>query len=104
MAIRIEWGQDLGNGYVAYPLGDEDDPLGLEIDGPAGPNCTHRGGHDGVPGRCSGTVWFEGRSLDGPNQTGDEWKVEQEEPLTLSPSIECDCGHQHSHIVDGKWQ
>jgi hypothetical protein len=104
VSVRIAWGQDLGKGYIAYPLGDPEDPLGVELDGPAGSNCSHEGGHDGVKGRCSGTVWFEGRSLEGPNQTGAEWIVEQEDPLTLSPSIECDCGFQHSYIVDGRWQ
>ena len=87
-------------GYVAYPIGDPDDPRGIEIDGPAGPKCMHEGGHNGVKGRCSGTVWFEGRSLDGPNQSGDEWRIEQEDPLTLSPSIECECGFQHAQISE----
>jgi hypothetical protein len=104
VAVKIDWGQDLGKGFVAYPIGAEDDPLGIEIDGPAGPNCSHRGGRLGEPDRCSGTVWFEGRGLDGPNQTGNEWEIVTEEPLTLSPSIECDCGFQHSHVVEGRWQ
>jgi hypothetical protein len=30
------------------------------------------------------------------------WTVEQKEPLTLSPSIACDCG-LHGWIRNGQW-
>lgn len=30
------------------------------------------------------------------------WDVVQEEPLTLSPSLLCSCGH-HGFIREGKW-
>lgn len=49
--------------------------------------------------RCSGGfVNFAGRYM------ADGWKLESEEPLTLSPSLLCrGCGC-HGHIRGGKWE
>ena len=48
---------------------------------------------DGKGGDCFGTVEIkEG-----------EWKIHQEDPLTISPSIVCDYCPSHVIIKDGKW-
>lgn len=63
--------------------------------------------HPPVEGKCSGDGWisFEGRawarSFDGKLPS---WKVESEEPLTLSPSILCRACGDHGHIRNGKWE
>lgn len=65
-------------------------------DPPAGLHFFHRA-KDGSA--CGGYVNFtEGSSP--------RWKVEQLEPLTISPSVWCkgpDCGGFHGWIRDGKW-
>jgi hypothetical protein len=48
-------------------------------------------------GRCSGAIWFEGQGHGHP-----EWRIESENPLTLSPSLLCHCGY-HGFIREGKW-
>jgi len=56
--------------------------------------------HRAPDGReCGGSVTFGNApaSLHGPR-----WQVEQWEPLTISPSIRCDCGW-HGFIRDGRW-
>lgn len=62
--------------------------------------------HPPVEGKCSGDGWIaiEGRSwarkFTTPIAT---WKVEQEEPLTLSPSILCRACGDHGFIREGRW-
>lgn len=59
----------------------------------AGIQYTHP---DGKGGECSGWAPFLSYSKNG-------WTVEQEEPLTLSPSLLCRiCGH-HGFIRNGRW-
>lgn len=61
---------------------------------------SHQRPDDGEP--CAGGVMFDlpgvaeafpGRAL---------WQVVSLDPLTLSPSLLCSCGH-HGFIRDGKW-
>lgn len=65
--------------------------------------------HPPVAGKCSGDGWvaFEGRAW-ARGFAGKEgfqaWKVESEEPLTLSPSILCRACGDHGHIRNGKWE
>lgn len=50
---------------------------------------------------CAGSIMFdtpEGRQFHGPH-----WTIEQEDPLTLSPSILCRACGNHGFIRDGKW-
>jgi hypothetical protein len=47
---------------------------------------------------CRGSVPFEGN----PHHDT-HWRVEQAEPLTLSPSILCGRCGEHGWIRDGKW-
>jgi hypothetical protein len=64
----------------------------------AGIEDTHPSAKDGTP--CMNWIPFAGREH-GCDLTG--WKVESEEPLTLSPSLLCRiCGH-HGFIRNGQW-
>lgn len=54
--------------------------------------------------QCSGWIAFEGRSWAQQfNGTIATWKVEQDEPLTLSPSILCRACGDHGFVRNGKW-
>lgn len=33
---------------------------------------------------------------------GTPWKIEQDDPITLSPSVHC-IGHVHGYVRNGKW-
>jgi hypothetical protein len=63
-------------------------------------------GHKRADGtECVGFIAFEGRAWArsfGPGAIA-TWKVEQEEPLTLSPSLLCRSCGDHGFIRDGKW-
>jgi hypothetical protein len=48
-------------------------------------------------GRCACAVFF--RDVPGKDAI---WQLVREDPLTLSPSILCNCGF-HGFIRDGKW-
>jgi len=48
-----------------------------------------------TPGWCVGGFQWKG-------ETGPLWTLESMEPLTLSPSILCGCGH-HGFVRNGKW-
>lgn len=65
--------------------------------------------HPPVEGKCSGNGWisFEGRAWSrvfADSQGFQSWKVESDEPLTLSPSILCRACGDHGHIRNGKWE
>lgn len=51
---------------------------------------------------CCGGITFDGEVARLHSPDGPRWVVEQLEPLTLSPSILCDCGF-HGFIRDGRW-
>ena len=58
-------------------------------------------------GMCGGSIFFAGAGADEYNShsalsPSPTWQVLSEEPLTLSPSVLCDCG-DHGWIRDGKW-
>jgi hypothetical protein len=63
--------------------------------------------HPPVEGKCGGQGWltFEGRSWAREFAPGAiaTWKVESEEPFTISPSILCRACGDHGFIRDGKW-
>ncbi len=55
---------------------------------------------------CAGFIAFEGRAwarkfADG--LAGHAWKVECEDPLTLSPSLLCRACGDHGFIRNGRW-
>lgn len=60
--------------------------------------------HDAARGNCCGYCRFDndvGTRVHA-DYSGPRWKVESLDPLTLSPSILCSCGH-HGFIKQGKW-
>jgi hypothetical protein len=61
--------------------------------------------HPPVEGKCNGDGWisFEGRAWASELAGIPSWKVESEEPLTLSPSILCRACGDHGFIREGKW-
>lgn len=63
--------------------------------------------HPPVAGKCDGQGWiaFEGTSWSRLFTTHPiaTWKVEQNEPLTLSPSILCRACGDHGFIRNGRW-
>lgn len=63
--------------------------------------------HPPVEGRCSGDGWisFAGRSWANSfdERTIPTWKIESEDPITLSPSILCRACGDHGFVRDGKW-
>jgi hypothetical protein len=84
---------DLGNSWDLSPISQNGRHIGYLISGPAAPQCPYPN-----DGRCGGLV----RTVD----TGDGkpvWTVEQEDPLTLSPSIKCGCEGQHGHVQEGRY-
>lgn len=56
---------------------------------------------DGRPTR--GSVPFAGTGVDTGHRNGSRWTVESWEPLTLSPSIQCQACPHHGWIRDGQW-
>lgn len=95
MKLQVRDPVDLGDGWKLEPVSQHGKPdtIGYMITGPAAEACPLPG--DGL---CGGLV----RIAD----TGDGkpvWKVEQDDPLTLSPSIVCSCKGQHGFVRDGKY-
>lgn len=64
--------------------------------------------HAPVEGKCGGNGWvsFEGRKWHNGFNAGTTpgWKVESDNPLTLSPSILCRACGDHGFIRNGKWE
>lgn len=82
--------EDIGHGVLIQRVRSP----GTEI---AGIEYTHLSPKDGTA--CMGWVPFAGRE----HGSDAGWKVESEDPLTLSPSLLCRiCGH-HGFIRAGKW-
>ncbi len=83
---------DIGSGvWIEYVLeSGGDDVYGIMV------------GHMDEDGsECRGMVPF--KTLTNHEMTGVRWTVEQEDPLTLSPSIlRRNCG-LHGYIRDGQW-
>lgn len=62
--------------------------------------------HPPVAGKCDGNGWvaFEGRSWAAAFEHKiDTWKVESEEPFTISPSVLCRACGDHGFVRNGKW-
>lgn len=57
--------------------------------------------HRAPDGReCAGSVTFDVPEAEG--LPGPRWTVESWDPLTISPSILCSCGH-HGFVREGRW-
>lgn len=103
---------DLGSGYTYRTFtceGNDDEPIGLIITGPAPPQCPYRNtsATDAGPNRCGGGLHFENsperfvRKPDGTMRP--RWKVVSKNPLSLQPSIKCKCEGQHGYITNGRY-
>lgn len=87
--VRLQW-------IASYR--DPKKPVGINIwhcRGALGPNA----GLD-EPAWCGGWVRFAG--TDEP-AGGPSWTVVSDNPLTLSPSIQCHCNTLHGFVRAGKW-
>lgn len=67
----------------------------------AGCSIAHPRPDDGMP--CDGWIAFEGRAWARSFEGITAWKVESEEPLTLSPSVLCRTCGDHGFVRGGKW-
>ena len=85
---------DLGDGHVL-------EFLGYEGQARVGANIKHKT-KDGKD--CEGFVSFEGRAWANYFPSKPAWKVESDEPLTLSPSILCRSCGDHGFVRNGKWE
>ena len=90
---------DLGKGFILSEYLDEDGTLiGYFVTGPAASQCK-----SSYEGRCGGLVGIRPHEEGG--KTYSVWEVEGEWPnITLKPSVMCNCGGQHSFVVNGVWQ
>lgn len=52
--------------------------------------------------QCGGVVMFDLPGVAEAFPNHELWMVASFEPLTITPSVECSCGH-HGWITDGKW-
>lgn len=89
---------DVGLGFELEEYRNGDGELrGYMVTGPASTNCT--GSHEGRCGGLVPTAPFGSRPV---------WSIDETEPLTLSPSIQCACSAkgelgQHGWIRAGRW-
>lgn len=86
----------IGAGVMVERMARDGEAVGLSI---WFPNAA-KGPDSATPGWCVGGVRFGPEAPDG---TG--WNVDQERPLTLSPSIKC-LTHpdtEHGFIREGRW-
>jgi hypothetical protein len=96
---------DLGHGHtLTFVQWAPDRKLNPQHDGTPdeprfGANVSHL---DGNGQECEGFVTFDGPIQQKVSPSVPKWTVESWEPLTLSPSLLCQCG-DHGHIRDGKW-
>lgn len=89
---------DLGKDFVLSEyLDDSGELIGYFITGPSAPQCK-----SSFKGRCGGLAGVRPHEEGG--RTYSVWAVTGEWPnITLSPSVACDCGGQHSFIQNGRW-
>jgi len=84
-------------------LGDDHSQVFCDLDGEkrVGAAVIHKG-KDGL--ECMGWIPFEGRAWAQRFENSiPAWKVESDEPITLSPSILCRVCGDHGFVRNGKW-
>jgi len=101
---ETEFDLDLGHGVKAnWRGGGEHDRAGLleyhQCDG----GICRSGGLPG--GLCGGSILFDLPGMREAYPGRELWTVEQQEPLTLSPSVRCGCRGctHHGWIRGGRW-
>lgn len=95
---------DIGHGVsIAYYSWGDYDKVGLFETHYVQGNDWYSHNADGSRHRHTGSVMFDlpGVAEAFPNRP--LWQVESWDPLTLSPSILCDCGN-HGFIRNGRWE
>lgn len=86
-------GTDLGHGVrIAFTTWHEHDPVGL-IEEHTDPT-----GH-----RCGGGILFDLPGVREAFPNRPVWTLVTVDPLTITPSLLCDCGH-HGWIKNGRWE
>ena len=98
---------DLNPQYRAVPAQAPGEHYGAIIRHPAGPNVKPWASEFFGPGICEGGVVFDTpttQAVDAISHAGGRarWQVQSWDPLTISPSVLCDCG-DHGFIREGRW-
>lgn len=88
---------------IDIDLGDDHLLAFAEYEGErSGASVWHRKADGSI---CAGWIAFEGRAW-ARSFTGNPiatWKIEQEDPLTLSPSLLCRACGDHGFVRGGRW-
>lgn len=95
---------DIGHGVrIQFTSWGEHDRAGLiGYHQCAGGSCRNE---DGSPGICGGGILFDLPGIREAFPHRALWTVDQAEPLTLSPSLQCGCKGcaHHGWIREGRW-
>lgn len=96
---------ELGKGFTIREYYDPlcNELVGYTVTGPAAPECKHKRSK-----LCGGLCAIKPYSVPiddyGKRKEYSVWTVTGEWPLiSLSPSVACDCGGQHSFVQEGVW-
>lgn len=101
MTDRAGRTHDLGKGFTLTEFYSNGILVGYTINGPAAPQCK-----SSYQGRCGGLCAIRPYVIEVENFRKEYpvWAVDGDWPnITLSPSVACDCGGQHSFVRDGRW-
>lgn len=96
---------DLGHGVtLRFTVWSPDRDLNPQYDGipdvdPWGAILAHPLPDGGI---CEGALAFDGPVQQRVEPDRPRWTVERLDPLTLSPSVLCDCGF-HGFVREGRW-
>lgn len=97
--IGCEWPKD------EVDLGDGHRLIFSDFEGQrhVGAMIEHRRPGDGMD--CGGWLPFADRAWAEPfGDRIETWKVEQDEPITLSPSVKCRLCGDHGYVRNGRWE
>jgi hypothetical protein len=105
--IWMTWAPDLNLNpqYVGIPPLSSGEHYGAIIRHSPGPNQQPHHAEFFGPGVCEGGIVFDTPTtqvLDAMHGASARWQVESWDPLTISPSVLCDCG-DHGFIRAGRW-
>jgi len=90
---------DLGKGFTLTEALVDGTLIGYFVTGPAAEQC-----RSSYEGRCGGLCPVTPVSFTSDRKPRHVWGVSGEWPeITLTPSVACNCGGQHSYVRDGRW-